>query len=60
MLLWTTDVHEEHYPLMAELKAGGFLKVYLHDDEFSILSLSVFNFDRCLFTCYRMKDVVVL
>lgn len=24
MLLWTTDVHEEHYPLMAELRAGGF------------------------------------
>ena len=24
MLLWTTDVTEEHYPLMAELKAGGF------------------------------------
>ena len=24
MLLWTTDVQEEHYPLMAELKAGGF------------------------------------
>jgi D-psicose/D-tagatose/L-ribulose 3-epimerase len=24
MLLWTTDVREEHYPLMAELKAGGF------------------------------------
>jgi len=24
MLLWTADVTEEHYPLMAELKAGGF------------------------------------
>ena len=24
MLLWTTDVREEHYPLMAELRAGGF------------------------------------
>jgi D-psicose/D-tagatose/L-ribulose 3-epimerase len=24
MLLWTVDVTEEHYPLMAELKAGGF------------------------------------
>ena len=24
LLLWTADVTEEHYPLMAELKAGGF------------------------------------
>ncbi len=24
MLLWTADVTEEHYPLIAELKAGGF------------------------------------
>lgn len=54
MLLWTTDVTEEHYPLIAELKAGGFdgveLTLSTHRDAAHRASLAA-ELDRLGLEC---------